>query len=104
MSEGVGRLGGAGVTSLALLHGLHQGQLKVEHVPLAPAHGLVAHDHHVLVDLLLHLVTRGDSQEESDSYQTSHLARGRFTCKSQVNDCKASSCLHTFPLCSDCRE
>ena len=79
LSEGADRLDVAGVPIMTLLHGLHHGHLVVHHVAMTPAHGLAVHHHHVVMDLLLHHHgTGGRSQEQSQSYQTSHLARGRF--------------------------
>merc|ERR1711862_644962 len=64
LSEGVGRLekvgGSRGVTTL--LHGLLQSNFEVDHVTLAPASSHGVHDHHVLVDLLHHLIA-GDSAD-----------------------------------------
>ena len=61
----------------ALLGGLPDGHLVQHHVTLAPAGGHGVHDHHVLVDLLHHLMARGcHSGESRNGDKLQHDAKG----------------------------
>ena len=76
--NGVGGLEEVGVVLLhALLSGLPDGHLVQHHVALAPAGGHGVHDHHVLVDLLHHIMARGrHSGESRNGDKLQHDAKG----------------------------